>query len=150
MSTRHTLYTIGFTQKTAEQFFGLLADYKIEALLDVRASNTSQLAAFTKRDDLAFFLDRILGVSYYHLDFLAPTKEIRDTLKSPDLGWPAYEQMFNQLLGERDVINTIDENLILNHTCCLLCSEPTAEHCHRRLVAEHLADHWPQLDIHHI
>jgi uncharacterized protein (DUF488 family) len=33
---------------------------------------------------------------------------------------------------------------------CLLCSEDTPERCHRRLVAEHLQEHWPEVEIVHL
>lgn len=150
MDGEHRLYTIGYTQKTAEQFFTLLEENSVEVVVDVRASNSSQLAAFTKRSDLPFFLRRIAGIEYQHLEFLAPTPEIRDTLKDPEQGWTEYERRFTRLLHERDVLSRIDRDLILNRTCCLLCTEPTAENCHRRLVAEHLAAHWPHLEICHL
>lgn len=150
MSQSHCLFTIGYTQKTAEQFFTLLEDNGVDMVVDVRASNNTQLAAFTKRSDLPYFLHRISRIEYCHLDFLAPTQDIRDTLKHPELGWPEYERRFKQLLSERDVIARIDQDLILNRNCCLLCSEPTADQCHRRLVAEYLADHWSSLVIRHL
>lgn len=39
-----TLYTIGFTKKSAERFFGLLRGSHVKQLVDVRISNGSQLA----------------------------------------------------------------------------------------------------------
>ena len=47
-----TLYTLGFTQKNAETFFRLIKDNQIEILLDIRLNNKSQLAGFTKGEDL--------------------------------------------------------------------------------------------------
>ena len=46
------IFTIGFTKKNAEQFFGTLSRTGIMRLIDVRLNNGSQLAGFTKRDDL--------------------------------------------------------------------------------------------------
>jgi uncharacterized protein (DUF488 family) len=150
MARKHPIFTIGFTKKSAEQFFDLLEQHGVEMLIDVRASNTSQLAGFTKRDDLQFFLDRLLGVDYRHLDLLAPTPEIRATLKQPDQGWPEYERQFTRHLRENQVLERLDRDLFLSNVCCLLCSEPTAEYCHRRLVAEHLASTWPELEVRHL
>jgi uncharacterized protein (DUF488 family) len=149
-SAKHPLYTIGFTQKSARQFFELLEQHQVTRLIDVRANNTSQLAGFTKRDDLAFFLDRILGIAYEHREILAPTPEIRSTLKDKQSGWPEYERLFNSLLVERSVLDELDRSMFASDVCCLLCSEATAEQCHRRLVAEHLSRQWPELRVHHI
>jgi uncharacterized protein (DUF488 family) len=52
------IYTIGFTQKTAEQFFNLIKDNGIEFVVDVRLNNSSPLAGFTKETDLRYFLKR--------------------------------------------------------------------------------------------
>jgi uncharacterized protein (DUF488 family) len=32
----------------------------------------------------------------------------------------------------------------------LLCSEATAEHCHRRLVCDYLAGHWSEVHATHL
>lgn len=148
MST--TLYTIGFTRKSAETFFETLCRHGVERLIDVRASNTSQLAGFTKRDDLAYFLDRMLGAEYVHLEMLAPTPEIRATLKPGGGGWAAYEARFLPLLAERRITEQLERHFFTEKTCCLLCSEPTPERCHRRLVAEYLQRAWPEISIVHL
>ncbi len=46
------IYTIGFGKKTAAQFFEPLKQAGIQRLLDIRLNNSSQLAGFTKRNDL--------------------------------------------------------------------------------------------------
>lgn len=150
MTEAHPLFTIGYTKKTAEEFFSLLEHNQVDVVVDVRASNSSQLAAFTKRSDLPFFLDRVARIGYRHFEFFAPTQEIRDTLKRSDQGWPEYERRFNRLLVERDVIAQVDKDLILTRACCLLCAEPAPDRCHRRLVAEHLAAHLQNLEIRHL
>ena len=143
------IYSIGFTQKSAAQFFGALKSAGIRRLLDVRLNNTSQLAAFAKRDDLAYFLDTICGTSYHHEPLLAPTQEILDAYKKRKGDWAVYEQEFLALMRERRVESTIDREQFAQPTV-LLCSEPTAEHCHRRLVLEYLADQWGDVNIHHL
>ncbi len=39
------VFTIGFTQKSAEEFFGKLRDAGVKCIVDVRLNNTSQEAA---------------------------------------------------------------------------------------------------------
>lgn len=147
MSTR--LYTIGFTKKSAEEFFGALKKVKLATLIDIRLSNQSQLAGFTKGRDLPYFLREICGADYLHLPEWAPTQEILDAFKKKKgMTWETYEREFNSLLARR-AIEKRAAALDLDRAC-LLCSEPTPEHCHRRLVAEYLAERLPGLSVWHI
>jgi uncharacterized protein (DUF488 family) len=143
------VYSIGFTQKTAEQFFTLLRRAGIRRLLDERLNNVSQLAGFTKRDDLRFFAKEICGADYHHEPLLAPTQEILDRYKKNKGPWQDYEREFLALMEDRKVETNLDRQLFAIPTA-LLCSEPTAEHCHRRLVLEYLRDHWGDLGIIHL
>lgn len=142
------VFTMGFTQKNAEQFFTRLQVPGVKRVLDVRLNNVSQLAGFTKRDDLRYFLSAILGMDDLHLPELAPTKDIMDAFKKEGGGWAAYERQFLSLLRERKVEETVPKNLI--DGACLLCSEPGPDRCHRRLVAEYLQKAWGGLEIEHL
>jgi uncharacterized protein (DUF488 family) len=141
--------SIGFTQKTADQFFTLLRSAGIRRLLDVRLNNVSQLAGFAKREDLRYFLKEICGADYYHEPLLAPTQEILDEYKKNKGPWLDYETKFLALMADRKIEDKIDRALFSVPTV-LLCSEPTAEHCHRRLVLEYLRDKWGDLTITHL
>ncbi len=143
------IHTIGFTQKTAEKFFTILKRAGIRRLIDVRLNNVSQLAGFTKRDDLRFFLKEICGADYRHEPLLAPTQEILDQFKKSKGPWPAYEARFRSLMVQRKIEERIDPALF-SIPSALLCSEPTAEHCHRRLVLEYLREKWGDLTITHL
>jgi uncharacterized protein (DUF488 family) len=66
------IYTIGFTQTTAERFFTRLGGVGVRRLLDVRLNNTSQLAGFAKAKDLPYFLQELVGATYEHEPLLAP------------------------------------------------------------------------------
>ena len=143
------VYSIGFTKKTAEQFFGLLNRAGIRCLLDVRLSNVSQLAGFTKRDDLAFFAREICRAEYRHEPLLAPTQDMLDALKKHKGSWADYEADFLRLIADRQIERNLDRSIFAAPTA-LLCSEPTAEHCHRRLVLEYLRDKWGDLEIRHL
>jgi len=117
--------------------------------MDIRLNNTSQLAAFAKRDDLAYFLDAICGAEYLHEPLLAPTQEILDAYKKRKGDWDAYEREFLTLMRERKIESKLDRAQFAASTV-LLCSEPTPEHCHRRLVLEYLAEKWGGIAIHHL
>lgn len=135
------IYTIGFTQTTAEHFFGRLRAARIQRLLDVRLNNSSQLAGFAKAKDLPYFLDELVGATYEHEPLLAPTQELLDEYKKRKGDWGSYERRFLDLMTERQIERALSPAEFELPTA-LLCSEATAEHCHRRLVCEYLADRW--------
>ena len=142
------LFTIGFTKKTAREFFTLLREAGVRRVVDIRLNNASQLAGFTKKDDLAFFLQEIGGIDYVHRPDLAPTGEILAGYKKKAIGWPEYEMRFNALLAERHIETLVSPQEM--DLACLLCSEPTPAKCHRRLVAEYLRRAWPNLTVTHL
>lgn len=142
------LFTIGFTKKKAEVFFGKLSDAGVEKLIDIRLNNVSQLAGFAKKNDLIYFLKKICNCDYAHKPLLAPTKEILDAYKKQVIDWSEYEKRFNDLLKERKAHTLVSSSEL--HMACLLCSEPTPEKCHRRLVAEYLKNHFDNIEIRHL
>lgn len=143
------IFTIGFAQKTAREFFTRLMNSGIQKIVDVRLNNVSQLAGFTKKDDLEYFLQTIGGVGYIHKPDLAPTKEILNAYKNKEINWDEYEIRYRALLKTRKAENLVTPEEM--NRCCLLCSEPTADKCHRRLLAEYLKECWNnQVVIHHL
>lgn len=142
------VFTIGFTKKNAEQFFMRLKQPGLVRLVDARLNNVSQLAGFTKKEDLRFFLREINYIDYIHCPDLAPTKEILDEYKKNGGDWSSYENQFIGLMARRKIEDTISKEII--NGGCLLCSESTPEHCHRRLVAEYLRSRWGDLEIVHL
>lgn len=143
------VYSIGFTKKKAQEFFGLLKQAGIRRLIDVRLNNVSQLAAFAKRDDLQYFLKEICGAEYLHEPLLAPTQEMLDSYKKKKGAWEQYEQEFIHLMEERKIEMVLDRRLF-DEPSVLLCSEQTASHCHRRLVLEYLYKKWGNIEIKHL
>ena len=144
------IYTIGFTKRTAEEFFYPIKEEKIELMIDIRLNNKSQLAGFTKGQDLAYFLKEICGCAYDHNQLLSPTKEILDGYKSGDITWAEYEALFLPLMEQRQIGALFAEEYNRYYKVCLLCSEPEPTRCHRRLVAEFLKKLNPMWDILHI
>ena len=143
------VFTIGFTQTTAADFFGRLKRYGIRRLVDVRLNNISQLAAFAKRDDLAYFLRELCGAEYLHEIRLAPTQEMLDAYKKQKGSWDVYAALFLDLIKERRIETELNPDLFDVPTA-LLCSEPTADHCHRRLVLEYLQGKWSDVKAVHL
>lgn len=142
------VFTIGFTQKSAERFFRLLTDAGVKQVVDTRLNNRSQLAGFSKADDLPFFLRSISGIGYRHAPEMAPTQDMLDRYKKLKGSWAAYEDEFNTLLVRRNLVTSVSTEELSDS--CLLCSEHEATHCHRRLVAEYLRGFYPDLQIVHL
>ena len=143
-----TLTTIGFTKKPARRFFGLLRESGVKRVVDVRLNNGSQLSGFAKNDDLAWFLREICGIEYVHVPSFAPTQALLSDYRKKRIDWDAYEVQFLDLMNERKVEKTVSPEILDNG--CLLCSEHQPHHCHRRLVAEYLNDHWGGIQVEHL
>ncbi|HVA46928.1 MAG TPA: DUF488 domain-containing protein [Pirellulales bacterium] len=148
MQANITLFTIGFTGKSAREFFERLERSGVRRLVDTRLNNVSQLAGFTKKRDLEYFLRAIADIDYTHDPGLAPTKDLLDDYKKKRIDWDEYARRFDELLRSRRPA----ERLTLDELdgACLLCSEPTPENCHRRLVAEYLKEEWTHVTIEHL
>jgi uncharacterized protein (DUF488 family) len=144
-----TLYTIGFTQLSLAEFIGLLRTARMDAVIDTRLRNTSQLAGWAKRDDLAFLLREGFGLAYEHVEPFAPTADLLDGYRA-GRDWDRYAASYRALLLERDAA-AIGRDLLARYQApCLLCSEATPEHCHRRLLAEYLAEQLSGIVIEHL
>lgn len=143
------VYTIGFTKKSAKKFFELVRASGTKRIVDVRLNNISQLSGFAKRDDLAYFLEKICDIEYTHEPLLAPTQEMLDEYKKNGGDWLTYESRFLDLMEKRRVEKEIPRAIIEDG--CLLCSEDKPHHCHRRIVAEYFRSHWDEnLSISHL
>jgi uncharacterized protein (DUF488 family) len=148
MSSYVDLFTIGFTQKTAQKFFDTLVKSGVKRVIDTRLNNVSQLAGFTKKTDLEYFLKKIGNIEYIHILELAPTKDILDEYKKNKGDWSVYEQKFLHLMTEREIEKKVRPELLDGG--CLLCSEAKPHYCHRRLVAEYLSTNWGNVKICHL
>jgi len=142
------LFTIGFTKKSAEEFFEILQNTGVSRIVDVRLNNTSQIAGFAKARDLKYFLHAIAKIDYVHIQDFAPTQDILDDFKKKMCSWAEYERRFVGLMVERRVTETAAK--ILRDRECLLCSEHTPEHCHRRLLAEYLKKNLTNIEVVHL
>lgn len=141
--------TIGFTGKTAQEFFDLLRNAEVRTVLDIRLSNTSQLAGFAKKQDLPFFLDRLCGAAYREMPELAPEPDLFKRYKAKELTWDDFAAAYVELIAKRRVESSLDVDLF--RSACLLCSEHLPHHCHRRLALEYLNSRWnSRLKITHL
>ncbi len=142
------IFTIGYSGKNAREFFSLLKEAGVKKIIDVRLYNTSQLAGYTKCGDIEYFLKDIISVGYTHLPIMAPTKQLLNDYKNGVIGWARYEDQFKEMITAHQIEKHIlPDDLNMG---CFLCAEATADNCHRRLVAEYLKTHWPNISIKHL
>lgn len=139
--------TIGYEQSSPAEFAALLAEAKIDRVIDVRAVPLSRKPGFSK-NQLAAALTAI-DVEYKHVVRLGAPREIRDALRGGGT-WKSYESGYNAHLAryEEEVQALLD--LAAERTICLLCFERDPEVCHRSLIAQTMADKHPGLVVHHI
>jgi uncharacterized protein (DUF488 family) len=142
------LYTIGFTEKSAERFFELLQAHAVKKIIDTRINNVSQLAGFAKGRDLEYFSRVILSIPYEHVLDFAPTKELLKKYRQKEISWDEYEVWYLSLLESRKILASIDLYGLADSV--LLCSEHLPDNCHRRLLAEHLQARFPEIEIIHL
>lgn len=143
------IYTIGFTKKSAQEFFNLLKNSEVSKIVDTRINNKSQLSGFAKGRDLEYFAKEVGNMSYTHQIDLAPTKELLNQYKKELITWGEYEIEYLNLLDIRKIGDKIKDIEEL-HQNCFLCSEHTPEKCHRRLLAEYLKTRFTNIEIHHL
>lgn len=134
------LFTIGFTKKTAEEFFNHLKDSGVFTVVDIRLNNTSQLAGFSKYPDIEYFLHSICGIEYIHEPMFSPSENTLKRYKKKEIDWNTYKEEFNQTMNERNISTLIKEKYLNLDNVCLLCSEPTPDNCHRSIIAEKFRD----------
>lgn len=145
------LYTIGYTKKDLREFIRRLKGHGVDCVVDIRLHNTSQLAGFSKKEDLEFLLRDGFGINYVHMPELAPSEEIFNSLKR-NKDWESYRDSYRALIEERGMVDLFlkaaDENNWEGP--CLLCAEDTSEHCHRRMLAEAIQENVEGLEVMHI
>ena len=145
-----TIYTIGFTKKSARDFFESMKAHNMAVVVDIRLNNSSQLAGFSKGGDLSYFLPEISGCAYHYEPLFAPTKELMDGFKTKKLGKEQFEAAYRQLMQERGALAYYENAYAKAGNVCLLCSEDTPALCHRRILAEMIAENMPQATIQHL
>ena len=91
------IYTIGFSKKSLREFVKLLKDARVEKLIDIRLNNTSQLAGYAKKDDLAYIME-LINIEYVHDVSLAPDNKLLSDYKKNLLDWSDYETRYLKFL----------------------------------------------------
>jgi uncharacterized protein YeaO (DUF488 family) len=118
--------------------------------LDIRLNNTSQLSAFAKYPDIQYFTKELCSAEYKHDTTFSPTESILKRYKKKEINWGQYVKEFLSEMQKRNIKKYISDNYSNYDNICLLCSESTAENCHRSLVAKEFQEVFEGLKIKNI
>lgn len=136
----HTLYTIGHSTRTIEDFLDVLTAHSIQELVDVRTIPKSRRHPQFGIDLLPIALKQT-GITYTHLKQLGglrhPTKD------SVNTGWrnPSFRGYADYMATDAfqeglQVLKAIAEK---NRTA-IMCAEAVPWRCHRSLIADALKE----------
>ena len=142
------LFTIGFSEKSAEEFFRLLEANGVKKIIDIRILPSTETDGFAKGEDLAYFAQKILNIDYEHHLSYAPTLDLLTHAHEGAVSWEGYVVEYHQLIKEREILKDLE--IADFDQACLLCFEHQPEQCHRRLLAEYLQAAYPEVEIVHL
>jgi len=143
------LLTIGTSKKPLRRFIELLRGAGADAVIDTRRNNTSQLAGYSKREDLDFLLTEAFRIGYEHRPELAPSEPLLAAyLKDRD--WDRYSMAFLDEMDAGSMKEVLGGLLDRYGRPCLLCACDSERTCHRRLLAEAMAEERPGLEVLHL
>ena len=125
MPAEKTIFTLGTSNRSVEEFFQILRANRIEMVVDVRSFPSSKFPHFRKEA-----LSRSLaeaGLGYFYLG-----KELGGYRKG---GYGDYMQTYDYLRG-MDLL----ERMAARCRCAILCAERSPWRCHRRLIGRSLEE----------
>lgn len=133
--TSPTLFTLGYQQRSQDEFVRLLIEAAVDVLVDVRETAWSHKPGFSKRG-----LEEALrgqGIAYVHARFAGNPKYLRENAASHEECLRLYAdhleanaailEMFDELVGRL---------LDAGKRVCVSCYERHPDDCHRGLLAE--------------
>ena len=127
MAKGPTCYTIGYGDRTLEEFISLLLNSNITHLIDVRRYPHSWMEDFDK-EALQTMIPKN-GIAYVHC---AGVGGMRESSYSEYMETEEFNNSFTRLVAFILEVNSIDGNPVL------MCAEKNPKDCHRRYLAQHL------------
>jgi uncharacterized protein (DUF488 family) len=134
-------YTIGHSNRSIEEFIGLLSSADIALVADIRRIPRSRANPQFNEDTLPHSLANV-SISYERIAALGGLRTKARTV-SPDVNGFWTNQSFHNYA---DYALSPDFHTALEHLieqgrrrrCAVMCSEAVWWRCHRRIVADHL------------
>ena len=131
-----TIWTIGHSTRTLEEFLGLLVEYRIEAIADVRRFPGSRRHPHFASDALAATLPAH-GLAYQWIPRLGGRRKVQPG--SPNTAWRnASFQGYADYTATAEFAEGLAELLKLaaSRRTALMCAEAVWWRCHRSIIAD--------------
>lgn len=148
---KDTLYTIGHSTRTIEEFVDLLKAHGVQEVVDVRTIPKSRHNPQFNEETLKDSLEKV-GVDYAHIEKLGGLR--RTTSDSKNLGWNNLSfRGFADYMGTPEFEDGLEilEKIGRKETTAIMCAEAVPWRCHRSLIADALTkrpEHpWSVFDI---
>ena len=132
---RHTLYTLGYQQRTIDEYVAALLASHIDVLIDVRETPWSHKPGFSKGP-----LERALAernIQYVHAKFAGNPKRLRDAAQTHKECLAAYADYLDT---RGDIIEAFEQLVTAlvasGKRVCITCFERHPDDCHRSILAE--------------
>lgn len=142
------LFTIGSSQKSAEEFFDLLLQNDVRSIVDIRLYNNTVYSGFTRKMWFPYFLEKIGKIDYIEMKQCAPTPKLFKEYQNDELTWKDFRKQYLHLIKERQILNYFSKKML--NRSCLLCAEPEHYHCHRKILSEYLARNYSDISVIHL
>jgi len=131
-----TIWTVGHSTRTLQEFLGLLVEYRIEAIADVRRFPGSRRHPHFASDALAATLPAH-GLAYQWIPRLGGRRKVQPG--SPNTAWRnASFQGYADYTATAEFAEGLAELLKLaaSRRTALMCAEAVWWRCHRSIIAD--------------
>lgn len=135
---KHTIYTIGHSTHTLEEFLAMLASFHIEILVDVRSLPGSRKFPQFNKEELMISLPEV-GIEYIHATDLGGRRKVNKDSKNTRWNNTSFRAYADYMETEafKNAVVTL-ENLALEKTTVFMCAEAVWWRCHRSMVSDYL------------
>lgn len=148
MEDNKTIWTIGHSTRTFEEFLGLLNQDDIAQLIDVRRYPGSRKFPQFNTDTLEAALIEN-KIDYTHIEALGGRRKVSPDSKNTVWNHPSFR-------GYADYMETSEfqeayktlETMATERRCAIMCSEAVWWRCHRSMISDQLkANGWTVIHI---
>ncbi len=148
ISEKSTVYTIGHSTHSVDDFIAMLQSFDIQALVDIRRFPASRRYPGYNRENLTASLKKV-GIVYTHLEGLGGRRKVQPDSKN-DRWRNSSFRGYADYMETEEFANAVAEleAFALKKTTAYMCAEAVWWRCHRALVSDYLkAKGWTVLHI---
>lgn len=148
VTKKNTIYTIGHSTHSIEEFIAMLEAFDIKILADIRSLPGSNKFPQFNQDNLKLSLEEV-GIQYLHLTDLGGRRKAKKDSKNTswnNVSFRGYADYMETEQFENAVQNM--EAIAEEETLAYMCSEAVWWRCHRSMVSDYLkAKNWEVFHI---